>query len=112
MNDYFMKINREKCFVDKRKLILDCNIGKDHYVFSYDGWNEPYPKSLTKNGENAKFEIITDYKHCIQAYFDTDTDAKVFIDRRYDHNYEYDVYYFGKHYFVSCVIPSPDGGTE
>ena len=108
-----MKINTENCYVDKRKLIFDCdldiyNLEKNrvetkNFIFEYNGWGDEDVFSLKINGKNSsEFAIITSYKHCIQAHFDGDDDAKVFIDRRYCHNHEFDVYYQGKHYLVNC----------
>lgn len=95
-----MKINKEKCYVDKRRLVLDCEIRGKNYIFTYDGWDRD-TESCTMDGKPINFTVITAYKHCVQAYFDTfETDEKVFIDRRYEHNYEYDVYFAGNHYFV------------
>lgn len=96
-----LKINQEKCSVDKRSLYLDFDLDGKNYRFSYNGWNEPYPQSFTMDGVPMNYGIITDYKYCIQAWCDThESDRKVFIDRRYEHNYSYDVYFAGKHYLV------------
>ncbi len=110
-----LKINKAKCSVDKRHLTLDCDINyynpdtqKEeirNYIFTYDGWSDRDISSLTVDGKNiTDFTIIQVYKHCLQAYFDGDGDATVFIDRRYCHNYEYDVYYNGKHYLVDLQV--------
>lgn len=99
-----IKINEDKCYVDKRKLILDCVIAGKNYVFTLNewDWNKDRVESLTIDGEAGSYGVITSYKHCIQAWFDADEDRKVFIDRRYEHNHEYDVYYGGKSYQVNC----------
>jgi len=95
-----LKINQEKCYVDKRRLVLDFDYQGKNWVFYYEGWSEPYPKTLKVDGLSKDFELITDYKHCIQAYFDVDEDRKLFIDRRYEHDNSYDVYFAGKHYLI------------
>lgn len=110
-----LKINQENCYVDKRKLILDCSIGDDRYVFTLDDWEwDKTVRKLEKNGVERTsshdgicnpedwpaFTVIVSYKHCVQACFLAEEDRTVFIDRRYEHNSSYDVYYGGKHYLV------------
>ncbi len=99
-------INQDKCFVDKRKLVLDFNLGNDNWVFHYDGWghDEVFIESLKKNGQEMPLHLIEVYKHCVQVYFDVEEDRKLFIDRRYEHNHSFDVYYGGKHYLVGEEI--------
>lgn len=104
-----LKINQEKCYVDKRKLVLNFDLEGKNYEFFVDHWclGNDGVEYLKVNGKDRKFKIIQAYKHCIQAYFDTDeefSDRKVFIDRRYEHNYSFDVYYGGKHYLVGEEI--------
>jgi len=112
-----MKINQEKCYVDKRRLILDCDIAGKNYRFTLDDWD--YDNNVRKLEIDGKvavvrsgcetignpedwppFAVINSYKHCVQVAFGVDEDRQVFIDRRYEHNNSFDVYYNGKHYLV------------
>lgn len=96
------EINEGKCYVDKRKLVLDCDINGSHYTFTYDDWGETGEvKEFLVDGVVNRGEVIQSYKHCIQAWFDVrDGDEKLFIDRRYCHNDTYDVYLAGKAYTI------------
>lgn len=106
-----MQINYEQCEVDKRRLIFDCRIGEDNYRFVYDDWSEDTSeKTFTRNGKKTAGKVLDAYKHRVFAYFPvvhtyidgetTEMDSWVVIDRRYEHNHSYDVYYEGKHYLI------------
>lgn len=105
-----IKINKDKCRVDKRRLVLDCDIDNINYRFHYDGWPESRVEYFSIDNieqlPGRGWGILTDYKHCVQAFFDVAKgDEKVFIDRRYEHNYEFDVYFSGKAYLVDLSTP-------
>ena len=87
-----MKINQEKCSVDKRSLIFDCDIDGHNYHFEYDDWN---CEGIIKGGV-----VIACSKHYLQAYILTQNEPVIFIDRSYKHNYSYEVYYDGVVYTV------------
>lgn len=109
-----IKINQENCYVDKRKLVLDFEIigsffnaeiveKNRHYLFVIDDW-EDCQHTLKIDGQKVSFTksatLLKHYKHCVQAAIPVDEDNTVFIDRRYEHNHSFDVYYKGKHYLV------------
>jgi len=101
-----MKINQEKCDVNKRRLVLDFDLDGINHRYIYDGWSfeNNATSELTVGDVTRKIEPIEHYKHCLQVSFmpkeDRYGDRMVFIDRRYEHNSSYDVYYAGKHYLV------------
>lgn len=111
MKDIEVKINQDKCSVDKRHLDLNIDILEyntssnktewNNYKFGHDHWGDKEITILEINGKkSSNFNLLTVYKHCLQAVIDTQDDAKIFIDRRYCHNNSYDVYFNGKHYLV------------
>ena len=109
-----MKINNKNCRVDKRSLVLDCEI--DVYntekqreetlniVFRYNGWAEGGDGiTLEINGKiSGNFNVIKAYKHRVFAYINDGDEGSIIIDRRYCHDNEYDIYYLGEHYLVDC----------
>lgn len=95
-------INQKKCYVDKRKLVLNINYNKDNWIFHYDDWGNNTEKYLTQNGKRRRMHIIEAYKYNIQSWFEIpEADgAKLFIDRRYCHNHSFNIYFRGKTYLI------------
>ena len=90
-----MIINTEKCEINKRRLVFNCDIDDVNYHFEYDDWDEDGKGLKIKGGV-----VIVGYKYCLQAYIPTNKEGYIFIDRQYKHNYSYDVYFDGTHYTV------------
>lgn len=106
MTETILKINQEKCEVNKRRLVLDLDLNGINHRYEYDGWSfadDAISKLTTPNGITNIVPLIH-YKHCLQVMFEpvdlSYGDRMVFIDRRYEHNNSYDVYFAGKHYLV------------
>lgn len=100
-----LKINTDKCDCNKRRLVLDFDIEGENYRFEYDEWGSDIIESFKVDGKDypTGFGIISSYKHCLQAWLHLNKiEGKVFIDRQYKHNYEFDVYFGGKVYFIEC----------
>lgn len=80
--------------------------GDTEVVYTKDGkgWQEQDKERLESgylNAPSIKPTILTFYKHCLQAALEVgDADSFLFIDRRYEHNHSYDVYFQGQHYLV------------
>lgn len=89
-----MKINLDKCEVNKRRLVFDCEVNGKNYHFEYDDWDRN-DESKTIGGT-----VIKAYRHCVQAYILTAEEGCIFIDRQYKHNYSYEVYFNGVVYTV------------
>lgn len=115
-----IKINHEKCYVDKRALILDCEVtgwftgegdeGEQtkHYVLCIDHWGGGEDVStLSIDGDPEQFIPLTAYKHCIQGWFPADEDRTIFIDRRYEHDHTYNIYYGGEAFEVMASNEKP-----
>ena len=118
-----LEIHQDKCYVDKRKLVLAFSLtGSDwsvktpdrmktiEYVFSADHWDEE-KISYTLNGKEmpkdedgrsyTEARVLSFYKHNLQACIPVwEGELFLFIDRRYEHNHSYDVYFAGEHYLV------------
>ena len=99
-----MEINQSKCDVDKRKLSFDAVIEGVSVRYEYNDWGTDTISQLTLNGVITKVTPLIAYKHCVQVMLDMQDsrygDRMLFIDRRYEHNNSYDVYYSGKSYLV------------
>lgn len=98
-----MKINQKASVARKRELYLEFELDGRHFDFEYreEECNFEDTSFLKVDGKKYNFTIISGFKHNLQAYFEVpDNGDIVFIDRRYQHNRGFDVYFQGKHYSV------------
>jgi hypothetical protein len=106
-----IKFNKKECYVTKRSLILDCVLNdydlKDRHIrFEFDAWNENKYKKLFKvNGVKSNgLKIINYTKHELQVALSMEgVDGLLFIDRRYEHNSDFNVYFRGKVFLVKSI---------
>lgn len=137
---YELEINESKCEVNKRRLVLDFTCHGKEYRFEHDHWNHweddktsppmvarlyindeevlPVPAIVVDNEElipqQPPFTQIMWLKHNLQvAIHDVGPENDMlFIDRRYDHNHSFDVYFHGKAYSVGHDWDKPLKGES
>lgn len=106
-----IKFNKKECYITKRSLILDFIVydykySPQHVRFEFDAWNsDRCKKSLTINGTKEKnFKILNYVKHELQVILWVDgIEGYIIIDRRYEHNDVFNIYFQGKSYLVKSL---------
>ena len=108
-----MNIHHDKCNFEKREMTIAFEHEGDEYVFVYneDDFQEELgvKTRLTRNGVRLKYKpyschnpfiIIEDYKYNLQAALKNigSRGYTLFIDRRYEHGEQCDIYFGGRHY--------------
>ena len=106
-----IKFNKKECYVTKRSLILDCIIKEGitlnkHIRFEFDDWSDDKCRKILKidGVKQNSFKVISYTKHELQvALAITEVDDFLFIDRRYEHNSSFNIYFKGRAFVVNSI---------
>ena len=106
-----LKINTDRCEVNKRRLVLDFDYDDLNYRYEHDHWSDDVTTNIfTVDGAvGHPPTIMQTYKHTVTVALHSigKEMETLFIDRAYRHNRSFDVYFRGEVYHVGDDTNNP-----